>query len=223
MWNLKLSGFKQTVKKINALGAKMEKLTEEDMRDKAVELKGRAVEGESLDNLLVEAFALVREAAKCTLGYGHYDVQLLGGIALHKGYLAAFLNALSGKGVHVVTVNDYLAVRDCEWMGRIHRMLGLSVGCVVSGMSMDERKKAYACDITYVTNTMTTHKAQGSEFAYVIGTFAMDQFTMLSRAIAYMFVTRGKKRYCAICEKRRSSWRYAMSDRPGGTRFCLPN
>ena len=157
MWNLKLSGFKRTVKKINTLGAKMEKLTEEEMRDKKEELKGRAAGGESLDKLLVEAFALVREAAKRTLGYGHYDVQLLGGIALHKGYLAemrtgegktlvstapAFLNALSGKGVHVVTVNAYLATRDCEWMGSIHRMLGLSVGCVVSGMFMDERKKA---------------------------------------------------------------------------------
>lgn len=196
MWNLKLSGFKRTVKKINTLGAKMEKLTEEEMRDKTEELKGRAAGGESLDKLLVEAFALVREAAKRTLGYGHYDVQLLGGIALHKGYLAemrtgegktlvstapAFLNALSGKGVHVVTVNDYLAARDCEWMGRIHRMLGLSVGCVVSGMSMDERKKAYASDITYVTNNELG-------FDYLRDNMATSRGGMVLRGLSYCII-----------------------------------
>lgn len=196
MWDLKLVDFKRAVKKINALEAKMEKLTEEEMLDKTEELKGRAVGGESLDNLLVEAFALVREAARRTLGYGHYDVQLLGGIALHKGYLAemrtgegktlvstapAFLNALSGKGVHVVTVNDYLAIRDCEWMGRIHRMLGLSVGCVVSGMSMDERKKAYACDITYVTNNELG-------FDYLRDNMTTSMSGMVLRGLSYCII-----------------------------------
>lgn len=196
MWNPKLAGFKRIVKKINALGVKMEKLTEEEMRKKTEELKGRAVRGEPLDKLLVEAFALVREAAKRTLGYGHYDVQLLGGIALHKGYLAemrtgegktlvstapAFLNALSGKGVHVVTVNDYLATRDSEWMGRIHRMLGLCVGCVVSGMSMDERKKAYACDITYVTNNELG-------FDYLRDNMATSRGGMVLRGLSYCII-----------------------------------
>lgn len=196
MWNPKLAGFKRTVKKINALGAKMEKLTEEEMRDKTEELKRRAVGGESLDNLLVEAFALVKEAARRTLGYGHYDVQLLGGIALHQGYLAemktgegktlvstcpAYLNALTGKGVHVVTVNDYLAARDCEWMGRIHRMLGLSVGCVVSGMSMGERKKAYACDITYVTNNELG-------FDYLRDNMATSRGGMVLRGLSYCII-----------------------------------
>lgn len=117
--------------------------------------------------MLPEAFALVREAAKRTLGYGQYDVQLIGGLALHDGLIAemktgegktlvstapAYLNALTGKGVHIVTVNDYLAERDAEWMGQIHRMLGLSVGCVLNQMDNLARRKAYACDITYVTN-----------------------------------------------------------------------
>lgn len=196
MWNPKLAGFKRTVKKINDLGAEMGKLTEEEMRKKTEELKGRAMGGEALDKLLPEAFALVREAAKRTLGYGHYDVQLLGGIALHKGYLAemktgegktlvstapAYLNALTGKGVHVVTVNDYLAARDSEWMGRIHRMLGLKVGCVVSGMSMDERKKAYACDITYVTNNELG-------FDYLRDNIAPSKDGMVLRGLSYCII-----------------------------------
>ncbi len=196
MWNAKLAGFKHTVKKINAMAAVMEKLTEEEMRKKAEGLKGRAIGGESLDRLLPEAFALVREAAKRVLGYGHYDVQLLGGIALHKGCLAemktgegktlvstapAFLNALTGKGVHVVTVNDYLASRDSEWMGRIHRMLGLSVGCVVSGMSLEERKKAYACDITYVTNNELG-------FDYLRDNMAVSADGMVLKGLSYCII-----------------------------------
>src|SRR5690606_29175194 len=123
--------------------------------------------GAKLDDLLVEAFATVREAARRVLGQRHYDVQLIGGMVLHEGKitemktgegktlvatLAAYLNALPGKGVHVVTVNDYLARRDAEWMGRIYRFLGLTVGVVVPGMSDSERKAAYNCDITYATN-----------------------------------------------------------------------
>ncbi len=196
MQNIELAGCKRTVKKINAMAPAMEKLTEEEMRAKTEELKNRAAGGESLDKLLPESFALVREAAKRVLGYGHYDVQLLGGIALHKGYLAemrtgegktlvstapAFLNALAGNGVHVVTVNDYLASRDSEWVGRIHRLLGLSVGCVVSGMSIDERKKAYACDITYVTNNELG-------FDYLRDNMATSKDTMVLRGLSYCII-----------------------------------
>ncbi len=196
MPNIKLAGFKRTIRKINAMAPAMEKLTEEEMRAKTEELKNRAAGGESLDKLLPESFALVREAAKRVLGYGHYDVQLLGGVALHKGYLAemrtgegktlvstapAFLNALAGNGVHVVTVNDYLASRDSEWVGRIHRLLGLSVGCVVSGMSIDERKKAYACDITYVTNNELG-------FDYLRDNMATSKDTMVLRGLSYCII-----------------------------------
>lgn len=167
MERMTLHQFKNIVKKINRLAPDMEKMTEEEMKAKTQELKARYQKGVSLDKLLPEAFALVREAAKRTLGYGQYDVQMIGGIALHKGLIAemktgegktlvstapAFLNALTGKGVHIVTVNDYLAERDAEWMGQIHRMLGLSVGCVLNQMDNNARRRAYACDITYVTN-----------------------------------------------------------------------
>ena len=196
MWNIKLAGFKRTVKKINALAADTKKLTDDEMRKKTQELKNRAIGGESLDKLLPEAFALVREAATRVLGYGHYDVQLLGGIALHKGYLAemktgegktlvstapAYLNALTGKGVHIVTVNDYLASRDAEWMGQIYRILGLSAGCVLSGMSMDERKKAYACDITYVTNNELG-------FDYLRDNMAPSEGGMVLRGLSYCII-----------------------------------
>ena len=196
MQNLKLTQYKRVVKKINSMAPAMEKLTEDEMKEKTEEFKKRAMGGESLDKLLLETFALVKEAAKRTLGYGHYDVQLLGGIALHKGYLTemrtgegktlvstapAYLNALTGKGVHVVTVNDYLASRDAEWMGQIHRMLGLSVGCVVSGMSLDERKKAYACDITYVTNNELG-------FDYLRDNMAGSADSMVLRGLAYCII-----------------------------------
>ena len=129
--------------------------------------RSRLADGEDLDDLLPEAFAVVREAAKRTLGQRHYDVQLMGGIALHRGNIAemktgegktlvstlpAYLNALTGEGVHIVTVNDYLAERDSEWMGRVHRFLGLSVGVILANMSPQERRIAYAADITYGTN-----------------------------------------------------------------------
>lgn len=162
-----LHHYKHIVKKINQLAPAMEKLSEEEMKAKTKEFQERYRKGTPLSKLLPEAFALVREAAKRTLGYGQYDVQLIGGLALHDGLIAemktgegktlvstapAYLNALTGKGVHIVTVNDYLAERDAEWMGQIHRMLGLSVGCVLNQMDNLARKKAYACDITYVTN-----------------------------------------------------------------------
>ena len=155
------------VNRINAFEPQMIKLSDEELRGKTAEFRRRLKEGETLDDLLPEAFAVVREAAKRTLGQRHYDVQLIGGIVLHKGMiaemktgegktlvatLAAYLNALEGKGVHIVTVNDYLAKRDAEWMGQVYRFLGLTVDYIVHGKNDDERRAAYACDIIYGTN-----------------------------------------------------------------------
>ncbi len=155
------------VDKIEELRPSMQALSDEELRAKTGEYKKRLEEGETLDDLLPEAYATVREAAKRALGMEHYRVQLIGGIILHQGRIAemrtgegktlvstlpAYLNALEGKGVQVVTVNDYLAKRDAEWMGQVHRFLGLSVGVVLNGMTSEERQEAYRCDITYVTN-----------------------------------------------------------------------
>ena len=157
------------VEEINSLEPEMEALNDQELKAKTEEFKNRYQNGESLDQLLPEAFAVVREASKraTEAGFRHYDVQLLGGIVLHQGKIAemktgegktlaatlpVYLNALSGKGVHVVTVNDYLAERDSEWMGQIYRFLGMSVGVILSGMTPAERREAYNCDITYGTN-----------------------------------------------------------------------
>lgn len=164
----KLKKLQPLVAQINALEPDMEKLSDDGLKAKTAEFKSRHKDGESLDDLLPEAFAVVREAAKRTLGQRHYDVQLIGGIILHRGEiaemrtgegktlvstLAAYLNALSGRGVHIVTVNDYLATRDAEWMGEVHRFLGLTVGCINNFEAYgNERKAAYNCDITYGTN-----------------------------------------------------------------------
>jgi preprotein translocase subunit SecA len=152
---------------VNQFESKISALTDEQLRGQTEIFKERIAKGESLDSLLPEAFATVREAAKRTLGQRHYDVQLMGGAALHRGNIAemrtgegktlvstlpAYLNALSGKGVHVVTVNDYLAERDSEWMGRVHRFLGLKVGVILASMTPAERRVAYQADITYGTN-----------------------------------------------------------------------
>ena len=155
------------VDKINGLRDTMAALSDEELRAKTDEYKKRLQDGETLDDLLPEAFATVREAGKRVLNMEHYDVQIIGGIILHQGRIAemrtgegktlvstlpAYLNALEGKGVHIVTVNDYLAKRDAEWMGQIHEFLGLKVGVVLNSMTNDERREAYNCDITYVTN-----------------------------------------------------------------------
>jgi preprotein translocase subunit SecA len=155
------------VERINLLEPEMAKLSDEALRGKTFEFKERYAKGESLDALLPEAFAVCREAGKRVLGMRHFDVQLIGGMVLHSGKIAemktgegktlvatlpSYLNGLSGKGVHVVTVNDYLAKRDSDWMGRIHSFLGLSVGVIVHGLDDDERREAYAADITYGTN-----------------------------------------------------------------------
>ncbi len=153
--------------KVMAMDAEMAALSDEALRAKTQEFKERYKAGETLDDLMPEAYAVVREAAARTLGIKHYRVQVIGGIILHQGRitemrtgegktlvatLPAYLNALTGEGVHVVTVNDYLAKRDAEWMGEVHRFLGLSVGCILNSMTNDERRQAYACDITYATN-----------------------------------------------------------------------
>ena len=155
------------VEKIESLRPDMQKLSDEELKGKTREFKKRLEEGETLDDLLPEAFAVVREAGKRVLGMEHYRVQLIGGIILHQGRIAemrtgegktlvatlpAYLNALEGKGVHIVTVNDYLAKRDAEEMGQIHEFLGLTVGVILNDMKQDERRAAYGCDITYVTN-----------------------------------------------------------------------
>ena len=155
------------VEKIESLRPDMQKLSDEELRGKTREFKKRLEEGETLDDLLPEAFAVVREAGKRVLGMEHFRVQLIGGIILHQGRIAemrtgegktlvatlpSYLNALEGKGVHVVTVNDYLAKRDAEEMGKIHEFLGLTVGVVLNDMKQDERRAAYNCDVTYVTN-----------------------------------------------------------------------
>ena len=163
-----LKKYKEVVKKINNLEADLEKLSDEQLRNKTEEFKKRhQQQNESLDSILPEAFAVVREASKRVLGLRHFDVQLIGGMVLHNGKIAemrtgegktlvstlpAYLNAISGKGVHIITVNDYLAQRDAEWMGQIHKFLGLSVGVNLAQMGSETKKAAYYCDITYGTN-----------------------------------------------------------------------
>ena len=155
------------VQKINNLEGEIQKLSDNELRGKTDEFKNRLNNGETLNDLLPEAFAVMREAAKRVLGMRHFDVQLIGGIILHQGRIAemktgegktlvatlpVYLNALTGKGVHVITVNDYLAKRDSEWMGKVYKFLGLSVGLAIAGMSPKDKQKAYSCDVTYGTN-----------------------------------------------------------------------
>ena len=153
---------------VNAIEDEFARLSDAELRAMTDEFRQRYAEGETLDELLPEAFATVRESAKRTLGQRHYDVQIMGGAALHTGNIAemktgegktlvstlpAYLNALAGKGVHVITVNDYLARRDAEWVGRVHKFLGLSVGVIAPNIGPDRRREAYNCDITYGTNS----------------------------------------------------------------------
>jgi len=155
------------VEQINELEPELEKLSDEALRARTAEFRQRLEDGTDLDDLLVEAFATVREASKRTLGQRHFDVQLMGGIVLHRGMISemktgegktlvstlpVYLNALTGKGAHIVTVNDYLAKRDAEWMGQIYKFLGMSVGCIVHELDDNERQQAYLCDVTYGTN-----------------------------------------------------------------------
>src|SRR6202011_525742 len=163
----RLKGYRPKVAAINALEPEMRKLSDADLRARTEQFRAALVEGKTLDDILVPAFATVREAARRVLGQRHFDVQLVGGMVLHEGAiaemrtgegktlvatLATYLNALAGKGVHVVTVNDYLAKRDAEWMGSIYKFLGLTTGVIVHGLDDDERRRSYAADITYGTN-----------------------------------------------------------------------
>ena len=184
------------VDKIEAMGPAMEKLSDEELRAKTDEFKKRLSEGETLDDLLVEAYAVVREAATRVLGMRHYRVQLIGGVILHQGRIAemktgegktlvstlpAYLNALEGKGVHIVTVNDYLANRDAEWMGEVHRFLGLSVGVILNSMNPDERRVAYQCDITYATNNELG-------FDYLRDNMAVYEKQLVQRELNYAII-----------------------------------
>ena len=162
-----LRDLSKVVTAVNSHEISISALSDDELRNMTAIFKERIEKGETLDDLLPEAFAVVREAAKRTLGQRHYDVQLMGGAALHRGNIAemrtgegktlvatlpSYLNALAGKGVHVVTTNDYLAERDSEWMGRIHRFLGMRVGVILASMTPAERREAYNADITYGTN-----------------------------------------------------------------------
>src|SRR5499427_2525837 len=162
-----LKRLRPLVAQTNALEPAIKALSDEQLRAKTAEFRSRVANGETLDDLLVEAFAVVREAGRRVLNMRHFDVQLIGGSVLHKGKIAemktgegktlvatlpAYLNALEGKGVHIVTVNDYLARRDSEWMGQLYRFLGLTVGVIVHDLDDDERREAYGADVTYGTN-----------------------------------------------------------------------
>src|SRR5258705_10152572 len=163
----RIRSYQPRVDEINALEKELEKLSDDALRARTDAFKKEIAEGKSLDDILVPAFATCREAAKRTLGQRHFDVQLIGGMILHDGKiaemktgegktlvatLAVYLNALTGRGVHVVTVNDYLARRDADWMGQIYKFLGLTVGVIVHGLDDEQRKAAYGADVTYGTN-----------------------------------------------------------------------
>ncbi|MBL41804.1 MAG: preprotein translocase subunit SecA [Rhodospirillaceae bacterium] len=184
------------VDNINKIESGIQKLSDEEIKSKTLEFKKRLSNGSKLDDLLVEAYAVVREASKRTLNERHYDVQLLGGIVLHKGNiaemktgegktlvstLAVYLNSLSGKGVHVVTVNDYLAKRDSEWMGEIYNFLGLSVGCITPGIEDDQRRQQYLCDVTYSTNNELG-------FDYLRDNMKYDLESMVQRPFNYAII-----------------------------------
>src|SRR5688572_17652645 len=163
----RVRNYQPRVDEINALEAELAKLSDDELRARTEAFKKEVADGKSLDDVLAPAFATVREAAKRTIGQRHFDVQMIGGMILHEGRISemktgegktlvatlpVYLNALAGKGVHVVTVNDYLAQRDSEWMGQIYKFLGMTVGVIIHGKEDDERKEEYACDITYGTN-----------------------------------------------------------------------
>ncbi|MFP3944029.1 MAG: DEAD/DEAH box helicase, partial [Alphaproteobacteria bacterium] len=192
----RLKAYRGRVEAINGLEAEIEALSDGELKARTDVFKERLAQGDSLDDILVEAFATVREAAKRTLGQRHFDVQLIGGMVLHEGMiaemktgegktlvatLAVYLNALTGRGVHVVTVNDYLAKRDAEWMGQIYRFLGLKVGCIVHGLSDAQRREAYAADVTYGTNN-----EYGFDYLRDNMKYSLDE--MVQRGHAYAIV-----------------------------------
>ncbi|BAY74853.1 preprotein translocase SecA subunit [Nostoc linckia NIES-25] len=192
----KLKKYQPSVTEINLLEEEINALSDEELKGKTAEFKQRLAKGETLDDILPEAYAVVREAGRRVLGLRHFDVQLLGGIILHVGQIAemktgegktlvatlpSYLNALTGKGVHVITVNDYLARRDAEWMGQVHRFLGLSVGLIQASMTPTERQKNYNCDITYVTNSEVG-------FDYLRDNMATDMKDVVQRPFNYCVI-----------------------------------
>ena len=192
----KLKKLRPRVDTINALEAKYADMTDEQLRACTEQFRSRLAAGETLDDLLCDAFAAVREAAKRTVGMRHFDVQLLGGMVLHQGRIAemktgegktlvatlpAYLNALEGRGVHIVTVNDYLAKRDAQWMGKIYRFLGMTVGCIIHDLDNDQRREAYACDITYGTNNEFG-------FDYLRDNMCVYKESMVQRELHYAIV-----------------------------------
>src|ERR687894_1923624 len=192
----KVKVLQQRVVAVTALEPEVEKLSDEELRAKTDEFRGRLAEGETLDGILPEAFAVVREASRRTLGMRPFDVQVMGGIALHEGKISemktgegktlaatmpVYLNALSGKGAHVVTVNDYLARRDAGWMGEVYTFLGLTVGLVQEGLNFDERKEAYHSDITYGTNAQFG-------FDYLRDNIATSTNQLVQRELNYAIV-----------------------------------
>jgi preprotein translocase subunit SecA len=192
----KLKVYRPNVEAINDLEAELERLSDADLRARTLSFRKELADGTELDDLLVPAFATVREASKRTLGQRHFDVQLLGGMVLHEGKIAemktgegktlvatlpVYLNALAGRGVHVVTVNDYLAKRDAEWMGRIYKFLGLTVGCIVHELDDDQRRAQYACDVTYGTNNELG-------FDYLRDNMKMSAQEMVQRGHSYAIV-----------------------------------
>ncbi|HEY1243864.1 MAG TPA: DEAD/DEAH box helicase, partial [Hyphomicrobiaceae bacterium] len=192
----KIKAYRPRAEAINALEPELESLTDAELRARTEAFRRELAEGADLNDLLVPAFATVREAAKRTLGQRHFDVQLIGGMVLHQGKIAemktgegktlvatlpVYLNALAGRGVHVVTVNDYLAKRDAEWMGRVYKFLGLSVGCIVHELDDDQRREQYACDVTYGTNNELG-------FDYLRDNMKMSASEMVQRGHAYAIV-----------------------------------
>jgi preprotein translocase subunit SecA len=192
----KVKAMRPTVDAITALEPELAKLSDDELRARTVMFRKQLADGKKLDDLLVPAFATVREAAKRTLGQRHFDVQMIGGMTLHQGKiaemktgegktlvatLAVYLNALADKGVHVVTVNDYLASRDAGWMGEVYKFLGLTVGCIVHGLDDGERKAAYACDVTYATNNELG-------FDYLRDNMKMSRDEMVQRGHAFAIV-----------------------------------
>ena len=191
-----LKQYRRDVDKVNAIEPQFEKLDDAALRAKTEEFRSRLAAGTALDDLLPEAFAVVREAGKRTLKMRHFDVQLVGGIALHQGKIAelgtgegktlmatlpVYLNAIAGKGVHVVTVNDYLARRDAEWMGRLYGFLGLTVGVNVPGMGREEKQAAYAADVTYGTNNEFG-------FDYLRDNMVLEVRDRVARGLSYAIV-----------------------------------
>ena len=192
----KIKSYRPTAEAINALEPELEQLTDPDLRARTEMFRKQLADGADLNDLLVPAFATVREAARRTLGQRHFDVQMIGGVVLHQGKiaemktgegktlvatLAVYLNALAQKGVHVVTVNDYLAKRDAEWMGRIYKFLGLTVGCIVHELDDDQRRQQYACDVTYATNNELG-------FDYLRDNMKMSADEMVQRGHAFAIV-----------------------------------